>query len=233
MKSYKEKYNVFAVQFLDECISPKMAVMLAERINKDGIKILFGSMARFEEKFIDLIPELSKAGLKFLLFGMESGSQRIINLMNKGYKIEVIQNILDACKKHAVFVGIDIMFGFPTETESEAQETIDFLIKNSEKFVSLRIDCFVLMPNTEVYKNPNKFDISYIDPNYDPSDDSTYKRESGINNITAREFIKKAAESPQLKEKALMNEDNFTEEAIFYKTALELAKSAIHHDEMV
>ncbi len=106
--------------------------------------------------------ELKESGLRMVIWGVESGSDRVLELMNKGIKKEEVKGIL----KHSHNVGIKnvlyIMFGFPGETKEEFIETIEFLKDNQEYIDLVSVSVFGLQKDSEVYKNPKKFKITKI-----------------------------------------------------------------------
>lgn len=59
---------------------------------------------------------------------IESGSDRLLKLMNKGItKEEIIEFMLKVCQKHPVSLYTNIISGFPTETYEDIGQTIDLL----------------------------------------------------------------------------------------------------------
>lgn len=72
---------------------------------------------------------MKQAGAHTLKFGAESGSQRILDLMQKGIKVEqIIQSNLRA-KRHGIFPAFSLMIGYPTETFQEINRTIDLFYR--------------------------------------------------------------------------------------------------------
>ncbi len=58
-----------------------------------------------------------------LQFGVESGSQRILDMMEKRYKVQQIVDVLVNCAKLQVHSPIPIILGMPGETEETVRET--------------------------------------------------------------------------------------------------------------
>jgi len=76
----------------------------------------------------ELLRSLAKAGLKEVYYGMESASQRILNLINKQNKVEdmkeaIIQTALAGIRPVTYWIA-----GFPTETEEDFEKTINFIV---------------------------------------------------------------------------------------------------------
>ncbi|MFA6888126.1 MAG: B12-binding domain-containing radical SAM protein [Candidatus Woesearchaeota archaeon] len=109
-----------------------------------------------------IFPELYDAGLHTVSWGVESGSQRILDLMNKGTTVSGVQEILkeshDAGIKNAVYA----MFGFPTETKEEFFDTLNFLKENKDNIDLVTTSIFGLQKGSPAYAHPEKFSITSV-----------------------------------------------------------------------
>ncbi|OGW84336.1 MAG: hypothetical protein A2987_06885, partial [Omnitrophica bacterium RIFCSPLOWO2_01_FULL_45_10] len=75
----------------------------------------------------DEIETMKHAGAHSLKFGAESGSQRILDLMQKGMKTEHIIATNLRCKKYGIIPVFSLMIGYPTETFEDVDKTIDIM----------------------------------------------------------------------------------------------------------
>jgi len=204
LKIYKEKYGIEFVLFCDESTSPKMLQRLSQLIIKEKLNIHFGTMSRLEKKLLTLIKPLSQAGCRFLSFGLESGCQRVINLMDKGFLIEDAQKIIDECNNHDIMVELFIMFGFPTEKLSESLETINFLESNHDKIHVFRANPWSLKLHSSIANNLSQYSIKEIPGHRIRSDDyNSYHLEAGISHRLSRELINEMQRNKKLKNKII------------------------------
>jgi len=81
-----------------------------------------------------LYKKLSKAGWRTILYGVESGSQNILDKMRKGYKVKVIDRNLRDTYKAGIRAEINLIVGFPGETEETFKETLN-LLKRNHKYI--------------------------------------------------------------------------------------------------
>lgn len=118
--------------FLDSAISPNILEKFAERILENGEEILWGSNVRCDRRFTeeDFIIKLALSGCKFLKFGLESGSQKVLNYMDKGIKVENAARFINLCRKHGILVHAYVMFAFPGENKKDRKQTMDFLLSD-------------------------------------------------------------------------------------------------------
>jgi hypothetical protein len=97
------------------------------------------------------------------MFGLESGSQRVLNAMKKGTKVANFRPILEACKDANIAVRYDFMVGFPGETEQEAHETYSFIIRNQDvidtPFSSYSVAAFELRSGIPVLDESERFQL--------------------------------------------------------------------------
>jgi len=89
---------------------------------------------------------------KFLHIPVQSGSDKILNLMNRKYTAKEFKNIVKIFRKEFPFITIstDIIVGFPKETEKDFKQTIN-LIKEIEPDI-VNISKFGARPNTQAEK---------------------------------------------------------------------------------
>ena len=122
------KYKINVVKFYDENFTsnPKRAERIAELINNG-----FGwsMQARMDNMLITDMKKLEEGGLRIVEPGVESGSDRILKLINKG---ENRATMIAANRKLAgtnIKAFYNFMMGFPTETNEELMETVDLALQ--------------------------------------------------------------------------------------------------------
>ncbi len=132
-----------AFTFLDDnfLLDPARVSEICQGMLDRGASFRWACEGRADPRVYDVFKELSAAGCDLVMFGVESGSQRVLNNMNKKTKISEIEKAV-ACAKEA---GISIRHGFfivgsPGETIEEVKQSFDFaerLDVNSFNFNSL------------------------------------------------------------------------------------------------
>lgn len=120
---------------------------------------------------IEIWKLMKKTGFRFILFGLESASQKTLNRINKNLKIEEIEPGLKICKEAGLEPHITAMIGYSWETKEDAQRTVD-LAKNLFKkgYVdTLQATIVIPYPGTSLYKYCKKNDLLNFN-NYDRFD---------------------------------------------------------------
>jgi radical SAM superfamily enzyme YgiQ (UPF0313 family) len=151
---------------------------------KEKITITWAGQAMVRKDMTrDILQKMAKSGCKWLGYGIESGSQKILNKMNKKFNIEDAYEVLKNTHEVGISVQINIMFGFPGETESDFQQTLDFVTKVRpyiDNILASQSFC-TLEKETYMYKNPEQFGISP-----DSKHHLFWKSDNGKNNYLLR-----------------------------------------------
>jgi radical SAM superfamily enzyme YgiQ (UPF0313 family) len=126
IKVLKGKYNIEGILFNDELViaCKKRAYELCEEMMKIGVQ--WGCQGRANLVDPKLLKTMKKAGCVYVGYGIESGSQKVLNNMNKKVTVEQDKKaIIDTLKAGMVPVA-QMIFGYPGEDVRTVQETIDF-----------------------------------------------------------------------------------------------------------
>jgi len=160
LKEMKEKYGITKFEFIDEAISPKYMEALSQRLLDENLKITYFCNGRLESEFSkELLQKAVSAGLRMVLWGVESGSKRIMKLINKGIDIDNRLNILRASREAGVFNFAFIFFGFPAETKEEAMQTIDMLCANTDIINIYGKSMFTMGKHTKLREDPTFYGV--------------------------------------------------------------------------
>lgn len=113
---------------------PGLSNLVEQLLNKTKIKLIsFGSVPLLciDEKLINLYKNNSSRLSHFLHIPIQSGSNKILKLMNRPYDNLIINKLIENCKLKIenLSLGTDIIVGFPTETDADFQETYDLCQK--------------------------------------------------------------------------------------------------------
>ena len=163
IQNLARRYKVRRFFFVDDALPPFVAKSVSEAICERKLKISWWCMSCLDKNFLkeDIPRHMAKAGCRKIRFGLESMSPRVLQLMGKMHRPENVLPILKRFREAGIHVEVFVMFGFPTETREEAQETLEFL-KEHGKGMTIMIQPFTLEEDTIVYQNPSAFGIKKI-----------------------------------------------------------------------
>lgn len=132
------------------------------RIISGGLDISWGGFAMVRDMDASLLRNMRMSGCDNLVFGLESGSQRMLNKMNKLIKVEAAEKMLKDISSSGIdSVTVNFIIGFPGETEGEFAETLDFIQRNRKyiRNIGSRSN-FWVEPYSEVYNFPARFGVN-------------------------------------------------------------------------
>jgi len=160
IKFFKENYGITKFEFIDEAISPSYLKEMSERFINEELNIEFFCDARLETAFTKEIFELAhKAGLRMILWGYESGSKKIMDLINKGIDIDRRLDILRDSRNSGIFNFAFIFFGFPAETMEDALMTIEDICSNTDIINIYGKSVFTMGKHTKLREAPEKYGV--------------------------------------------------------------------------
>ncbi len=158
IKEIQETYGVNHFNILDDLFTfdRKRLERMTEGFRSRGI--IYKAHGRIGVNNLDDFKKLKESGCDMLTFGVESGSQKMLNKMQKGFRVEDIYRDVEQAKKAGLTVRYDLIGGFPGETEKTVEETIR-MIQDTQPD-QLFVSNFVPYPGTKVWKNPEEFGIT-------------------------------------------------------------------------
>lgn len=165
--NYLYKHGIKRIWLLDEAVPSITLYNFADKLIHRNIDIIWHVRTRIEPQFVNkrFIEILSASGLKHILFGFESAANRILKLMNKNTGnfnyLETAENIVKNFNAERIQVHFSAILGYPTETEEERHETLDFLyyLHHTYPLFSYNLNLFYLDIGSEMYHRWADFNI--------------------------------------------------------------------------
>jgi len=126
MKWLKENFGPDHIWFADDIfgLKPNWVERFAELLREHEAVIPFKCLKRADLVTEKTAAALVKAGCKTVWLGAESGSQKILDAMDKGDRVEDIYLAADLLRKNGIEVGFFLQFGYPGETWDDVQKTL-------------------------------------------------------------------------------------------------------------
>lgn len=196
IKELKNKYNISKFEFIDESVSPSYLKEMAQKFIEENLDISYFNNARLETAFSKDILELgAKSGLKMLLWGLESGSDAVMELINKGIDIRRRFDILRDSKDAGIWNFAFIFFGFPTETFEDAVSTINMIADNTDIIHSYGRSVFTMGKHTKLRQDPQHYGIIGVSEAQDELSPSFEFESTGMSKQELSDAIKLCTKS--------------------------------------
>jgi len=166
MVAIYERTGIRHFQLWDSLAPPKTLRRIAQEVKRRGLPFEWMAETKFEKPYRDedMIRTLAEGGCTFLLFGFESASSKVLDLIDKGNNLDDVEQILALMKKYGIRAGTSWFIGFPTETESEADLTYDFIGTRRDRIqFSNYTRTYDISSDTIVYENQERFGIEVFE----------------------------------------------------------------------
>jgi anaerobic magnesium-protoporphyrin IX monomethyl ester cyclase len=151
LRYLKKKFGIKTVSFFDETftLDPERASAIAEGIKKDKLMITWYCNTRVNLVETKLVRTMYQGGCRGISFGIESGSQRILDNAKKGVTVEQAETAIKLVKKAGIKAYCSFVFGLPGENWDTVMETIRFVKRTLP--TGAQFNVAVPYPGTELY----------------------------------------------------------------------------------
>jgi anaerobic magnesium-protoporphyrin IX monomethyl ester cyclase len=152
LRALKERYRVDYVRFCDDVFGIQRSWLeeLLDRMLREDIGLRFECLARVDLLKPDLLARMRRAGLERVYVGVESGSQKMLDTMNRGTKLAQVERAAGALRKEGIRQYWFLMLGYPGETLADIEATLRLFRKYSPEEYSVSIA--VPVPGTRLYE---------------------------------------------------------------------------------
>ena len=141
-----------------------------DKFNAEGCHVQWIALATPNNQLkTDILESLFKSGLHTLNFGLETGSPKIMRSMGKGFNLKQAEAALKRTRDAGIETQLNVIVGFPGETEDDFRMTIDFLERN-QKYISgfTSVNSCIVLPGSELSRKKDNYCIEFPE-NMDPS----------------------------------------------------------------
>lgn len=154
------------VWFIDSLVNGNLNELRAfcKAVDAKGLDIKWTGYARCDGRMdLEYFKDLAAGGCIMLNYGIESGSQNVLNDMNKGVTIQEMEDNFRWGKEVGIYAATNWIVGFPTEKFNDFADSLAFIWRNRDMNVN-NIAAgvgFAQGPTTIIGQNPHKFNLSY------------------------------------------------------------------------
>ncbi|MBI3034908.1 radical SAM protein, partial [Candidatus Woesearchaeota archaeon] len=157
IKHLQEDYNVKEIAFWDDILTLNKAWVhkFCEALEKEKICLVWSCYTRLDLIDEPLLRAMKKAGCWNIFFGIEAGSQDLLDNMKKKMTVEQMANQVRLVKKAGIEIRGSFMVGLPGETPQKALQTIQFAIELDPDYAQFTIT--TPYPGTELWNTAEKW----------------------------------------------------------------------------
>lgn len=161
----RDRYGAKEVAVWDDdfVADPDAAVRVCERLIRKGFDLPWSASACIKTINPELLGIMQRAGCNYIAYGVESGSQRMLDRLKKNITKDEIREVIRVTQRMGVPIRAYFILGFPGETPEEMDETIEFARELNVELASFTM--FIPLPGTREYlraKESGTFDPEYF-----------------------------------------------------------------------
>ncbi|MFA5992274.1 MAG: radical SAM protein [Candidatus Pacearchaeota archaeon] len=145
-----DKYHIKEFMIVDDMFATmsKRTFDVCEGLSK--YNVAFHAYQRVDFTQDEIMKALKKAGCWALQLGVESGSQRMLDFIQKNVTVQQNADAIKQCKKYGIFVDAAFMIGLPTEKKEDVDQTAEFIRKNKPD--AFNINIFMPYPGSSLFE---------------------------------------------------------------------------------
>jgi len=154
MKWLKERYAPDHIWFADDILGlkPGWLPRFAAAVNTAHAKVPFKCLSRADLLLREgEVAALKSAGAQWVWMGAESGSQRILDAMDKGTRVEQIHEARQRLKRAGIQVGFFLQFGYPGEASEDIRRTVQLVREADPDDIGISVS--YPLPGTRFFEN--------------------------------------------------------------------------------
>jgi radical SAM superfamily enzyme YgiQ (UPF0313 family) len=152
LRYLKARFRPDHIWFADDifALSSKWTLGFADAVERLGAEVPFKMQSRCDLMTRDTVEALRRAGCAEVWMGAESGSQRVLDAMDKGSRVRDIYRARENLRSHGIRACFFLQFGYPGETWNEIEETIRMVRETRPDDIGVSVS--YPLPGTRFYE---------------------------------------------------------------------------------
>lgn len=160
-----DTYGIKQFKWQDDTftLNRRWLIELCNKMTKQLPKIYQRAHTRVNVFDDEMAAAMRDANFKLLCFGIESFSQKVLDINNKAITVDMVEHALKTAKKYGFKTVGFLIFGMPGEDPQTVEETKAGILRNKRYIDYLNLATMVPLLGTPVYNNPDKFNCKILD----------------------------------------------------------------------
>lgn len=151
IEDLQAKYGTRGIYFINDnfTLRKEKTIELCNLIIEKKLNLEWVCDTRVDLVDDELLGLMRKAGCKVIWFGVESGSEKVLQRIGRNTKPEQVEAAFRLCKKHGIKTACSFMIGLPDETLADMKVSLKFAKKIDPDFCMFNI--FIAYPDSKLY----------------------------------------------------------------------------------
>jgi anaerobic magnesium-protoporphyrin IX monomethyl ester cyclase len=151
IKMLQEKYHPSVTEFVDGTFTydRKYLKEFCDTLIGEGLNINWHCTARYDNLDKEILTLMKKSGCSGMFVGLESGSDRVLDAIDKKFKVADIIRVNQMARDAGILLQVSVLIGLPEETKEDIEATLDLIRK--VKADVLDVNSFIPLPGTSIW----------------------------------------------------------------------------------
>lgn len=159
-----KKYNSNYFYFLNNYFPSSLNYIreFRDELKRRNLQIYWSDCGRVNGLTYEKLQMLYEAGCRKLVFGFESGSERILELIDKRLNLTEAVQVLKWCKEIGIWADLEIIIGLPYEHEEEFLCTYNFIKEHKDLINNFWLNEYFVVPNSLIGRYPENYGVKLL-----------------------------------------------------------------------
>jgi radical SAM superfamily enzyme YgiQ (UPF0313 family) len=151
-------HNVKNIKIIDEmfALNNDHVTRLCDLIIERGYDLNMWAYARVNTVNQRMLRKMKQAGINWVAYGFESGSNRVLKAVSKGYDAEVVDEVVRMTYDEGLYICANFIFGLPDDDYDSMQATLDLALSINAEWANLYAT--MAYPGSHLYEQATKKD---------------------------------------------------------------------------
>lgn len=159
-KKYQSNYFYFLNNYFPS--SMNFIKAFQEELKKRNLTIYWSDCGRVNGLTLEKLQILYECGCRKLVFGFETGDEKILNLIDKRLNLEEAVHVLEWCKQVGIWADLEVIIGLPYERENEFRSTYGFIKEHNDLVNNFWMNEYFVVPNSLIGRYPERYGIELL-----------------------------------------------------------------------
>ncbi len=153
------RHFYLADQYVPAAALEELSAALPERAPGAAFHVMGRPGAEYGPECLE---QASRAGCRWISWGVESGSQRLLDLVRKGTRVDEVERVLADGRRAGISNLGMLIFGLPTSGEADLEQTLGFLERTWGDVEATTASSFVLFEGTAFARRPGRYGVRVL-----------------------------------------------------------------------
>lgn len=160
----KEQYDSKYFYFYNNTFnySRRFVKEFCDLVHERELNIIWSDCARFNNLDKELLEMMYQSGCRKLIFGFETGSKKILKLIDKQLDLTHAAQVVKWCHEIGIWVDIEVIVGLPYEFEEDVNDTLNFIVTNIKQLNYFHLNKYFVVPVSKLGRIPEKYGIELV-----------------------------------------------------------------------